>query len=308
MRSRHDVVWGLNYRSNHDHVGNSAFLKFLPDVLTTNLFSGFVQDEITLTEDRLTLTLGTKLEHNDFSGFEYQPSARLSLRLTDRQTAWAAVSRAVRTPSRIDRDLFIPAPINLEGGPGFASEKLMAYELGDRIQPRDDLSFSAAAFYNDYDDLRSLEQTMPSVLANGLTGRGYGAELTGIYQAASWWRLHAGYTFMQLQLHKKPDSTDLSSQRQEGDSPHHQLLFRSSMDLSERVQWDATARYVDSLPNQRIPSYWALDLRLAFLPTKHLEFSVVGQNLLDNQHPEFGTPATRREIRRGIYGKVACRF
>src|SRR5947207_13225011 len=83
VRSRHDVVWGLNYRSNHDHVGNSAFLKFLPDVLTTNLFSGFVQDEITLTEDRLTLTLGTKLEHNDFSGFEYQPSARLSLRLTD---------------------------------------------------------------------------------------------------------------------------------------------------------------------------------------------------------------------------------
>lgn len=304
----HDVVWGLNYRLNHDHVGNSAVLAFLPAVLTTQLFSGFVQDEITLVENRLKLTLGTKLEHNDFSGFEYQPSARLSLRFTDRQTVWAAVSRAVRTPSRIDRDLFAPAPVNLAGGPGFDSEKLLAYELGDRIQPRDDLSFSAAAFYHNYDDLRSVERTVPIVLANGLTGKAYGTELTAIYLAAPWWRLHAGYTFLQLHLHKKPGSTDISSPGQEGDSPHHQLLFRSSMDLSERVQWDAMARYVDNLPNQRIPFYWGLDSRLAYLPRKDLEFSVVGQNLLDSRHPEFGTPATRKEIQRGVYGKVTWRF
>jgi len=306
--TRHDVSWGLNARWNDDHVDNSSALAFLPAVLTTRLYSGFVQDDVALVRDRLRLTLGTKLEHNDFSGFEYQPSARLALSLSNHQTFWAAVSRAVRTPSRIDRDFFVPAPLKLAGGPGFDSEKLVAYELGYRTQPRDDLSLSAATFYHHYDDLRSLEQTVPRVLANGLAGEGYGAEITSAYHAASWWRLQAGYTFLQLSLHKKPGSTDISSVAQEGDSPRHQLLVRSSMDLNERIRWDTTARYVDRLPNQRIPSYWALDFQLLVLLHEDLELSVAGQNLLDDSHPEFGQPASRKEIARSIYGRLTWRF
>ena len=312
LGNRQDIVWGLDYRLNDDHVGNSPILAFLPPQLNTQLFSGFVQDEITVVENRLKLTLGSKLEHNDFSGFEYQPSGRLSLRLTDRQTLWAAISRAVRTPSRIDRDFFVPPapglPGGLAGGPGFLSEKLLAYELGYRVQPRDQVSLSLAAFYNEYDDLRSLEPTVPLILANGLEGETYGAEFTATYQATPWWRLHAGYTFLQMQLHTKASSRDTASQGQEGDSPHHQFLLRSSMDLTDKIQWDATARYVDNLPHQLIPAYWSVDLRLAYQARKNLELAIVSQNLLDSQHPEFGVPASRREIQRGVYGKVTWRF
>jgi iron complex outermembrane receptor protein len=300
--TRHDVLWGVNYRLNHDSVVNSAGLAFLPPVLTTRLFSAFIQDELALLENRLKLTLGTKLEHNDFSGFEYQPSVRLALRVTADRTAWAAVSRAVRTPSRIDRDFFVPS--FLAGGPGFDSEKLIAYELGLREQPRENVSFSAAAFFHDYDDLRSLELTRPRVLANGLAGEAYGVEIAGTDQVFPRWRLAGGYTFLQLHLHKKPGSTDVTSEAQEGDSPRHQILARSSMDIGERFQWDATARYVERLQNQRIPSYSELDLRVAYLPGHNLELSVIGRNLLHNHHPEFGGPATRRELQRSVAGKI----
>jgi len=297
-------------------VGNTPILAFRPPKLTRQVCSGCLQDEITLVENRLKLALGTKLEHNDFSGFEYQPGGRLSLRLTDRPTVWGAISRAVRTPSRIDRDFFIPPGIapaltnGLAGGPGFLSEKLIAYELGYRVQLRDRLSVSLAGFYNDYDDLRSPEvpTNVPATFANGLTGETYGAEITAAFQATPWWRLHAGYTYLQMQLHTKPGSADTTSRGQEGDSPHHQLLLRSSMDLSDKIQWDTTVRYVDNLPHQFVPAYWAMDVRLAWLPCKNLELAVVGQNLLDNRHPEFGTPPSRKEIQHSIYGKVTWRF
>jgi len=313
---RHDIVWGLGYRLSDDHVGNSPILEFLPPKLTTQIFSGFVQDEITLVENRLKLALGSKLEHNDFSGFEYQPSGRLSLRLTDRQSLWGAVSRAVRTPSRIDRDFFIPPGISpalsngLAGGPGFVSEKLIAYELGYRARLFDPLSVSLAVFYNDYDDLRSFElrTNAPAIFANGLTGETYGAEITATYQVTPWWRLHAGYTYLQMNLHTKHGSADTTSEDQEGDSPHHQILLRSSTDITDKIQWDMTVRYVDNLPHQFVPAYWAMDARLAWLPCKNLEFAVVGQNLLDNRHPEFGTLPARREIQHSIYGKITWHF
>jgi iron complex outermembrane receptor protein len=312
LGSRQDIVWGLDFRQSDDHVGNSAVLAFLPPDLTTRLYSGFIQDEITLVKNRLKLTLGTKLEHNDFSGFEYQPSGRLALRLGDRQMLWAAVSRAVRTPSRIDRDFHIPPlpglPGGLAGGPGFVSEKLIAYELGYRIQPSGNLSISAAAFRNDYDDLRSLEPKAPAVFATGFKGETYGAELTTTWQAAPRWRLRAGYTWLEMRLRAKPGSADTASQRQAGDSPRHQFQLRSSVDLGDKLQWDTTARYVDGLPHQRIPAYWAVDLNLAWLPCKDLELALAGQNLLDGGHPEFGTPASRREIRRGVHGKLTWRF
>jgi len=323
LGERQDIVWGLNYRLSEDRVANTPNFAFLPAQLSFQLFSAFVQDEITLVRDRLRLTLGSKFEHNDFSGFEFQPSGRLSWTVTSRQTLWAAISRAVRTPSRIDQDFFVPnnsppPPFALAGGPEFVSEELRAYELGYRVRPIDRLSFSLAAFYNDYDNLRSLEPGSPSgppfTVGNGLEGESYGAELAGSYQMTSWWRWQAGYTYLQEHIRLKPGSLDFNQARGEGSDPENQFSVRSSIDLPGDVELDAALRYVDVLQNiangvrGTVPSYLELDVRLSWMPVKNLELSVVGQNLLDRQHPEFGFPTSRHEIQRGAFVKVTWRF
>src|SRR3989440_2328702 len=179
----HDLVWGLGYRLINDRVVNSAAVEFLPLHVARQWFTGFVQDEIALVSNRLHVALGTKLEHNDYTGFEIQPSGRVNWRLSPSGTLWAAVSRALRTPSRIDRELFVRVPpaTFLAGGPGFDSEEELAYELGYRHQ-RGALALSVATFYSRYHGLRSVQQLHPPapdtlVIANGQDGESYGAEL-----------------------------------------------------------------------------------------------------------------------------------
>lgn len=315
LGERHDIVWGLGYRLINDDVGNSAQLAFLPAQVSRQWFSAFGQDEIALAKDRLHVTLGMKIEHNDYTGFEFQPSGRLAWRLSEQQTLWAAISRAVRTPSRIDREFFVPGspPFLLAGGPDFDSETLLAYELGYRVQPLPPLSFSLSAFYNDYDNIRSLEQAdpplpFPLVIGNGLEGKSYGAELTANYQVTDWWWLRAGYTELRIDLHPKPGSTDTTSGAAESHDPNHLFSLRSSWDLPGHWELDAAFRYVSRIDNQQVPAYEELDVRLGWQPIPGLEFSIVGQNLLHDHHAEFGSPATRREIERGVYGKILWRF
>jgi iron complex outermembrane receptor protein len=311
---RHDIVWGLGYRLIDDNVSNSTALAFLPPSVSRQWFSAFVQDEIALVKDRLHLTLGTKIEHNDYTGFEFQPSGRLAWKLSQKQTLWAAISRAVRTPSRIDRELFAPGspPFLLAGGPNFFSEQLLAYELGYRVQPHQRLSLSAAAFYNDYDDLRSLEinsrTVFPIMIANGLKGKSYGAELTADYRVTNWWRMRAGYTGLGIHLRSKPGSTDPLLGSSESHDPNHQFFLRPSLDLPGHFELDPSFRYVSRIANQTVPAYAELDVRLAWRPSPKLEFSIVGQNLLHDHHAEFGAPAARQEIERSVYGKVLWRF
>ncbi|MBI3851822.1 MAG: TonB-dependent receptor [Verrucomicrobia bacterium] len=313
---RNDIVWGLGYRLIEDDVGNTAALAFLPARLSRQWFSGFVQDEIALVRDRLHLTLGTKLEHNDYTGFEVQPSGRLAWNVTQHQTVWGAVSRAVRTPSRIDNDFFAPGnpPFTLlQGGTNFVSEELLAYELGYRIQPHPRLSLSLAAYYNDYDNLRSVEKVnppapFPIVIANGQEGESYGAELTAEYRVTDWWRLRAGYTELRIHVRAKPGSTDTSNGSGESHDPNHQVTVRSSWDLPGHLEFDAGFRYVSQIENQKVPAYEELEARLAWRPIPKLELSIVGQNLLHNHHPEFGALASRQEIERSVYGKVTWRF
>src|SRR2546428_6982490 len=159
LGARHDVVWGLGYRLINDRVANSSMLAFLPPGVARQWFTGFVQDEIALVPNRLHVALGSKIEHNDYVGFEVQPSGRVNWRLRSSGTLWAAVSRALRSPSRIDRELYAPAqpPYFLAGGPGFHSEEALAYELGYRHQ-RGTLALSLATFYNRSHGPRSLEQ------------------------------------------------------------------------------------------------------------------------------------------------------
>jgi iron complex outermembrane receptor protein len=306
----HDVVWGIGYRYSNDRVDNSPALAFLPPHLARRLVTAFVQDEVTLVENRLHLTLGSKFEHNDYTGFEYEPSVRLAWTPSREQTVWGAVSRAVRAPSRIDRDFYVPGqpPFFLAGSPDFQSEIVYASEAGYKIQPTATLTASAATFYNVYKDLRSLETGQPFTFANGLEGESYGVELEASYQPVSRWRLNTGYTFFHLDVRRRPGSTDTTSEGQEGDSPRHAAFLESRLDLPRNLELDARVRYVDALPDQGVPSYVAFDARLGWRPSKNLEISVVGSNLTDPRHPEFGTPAARREIQRGVYGKVSCRF
>jgi iron complex outermembrane receptor protein len=315
---RHAIVWGLGYRLIDDDVGNSSTnLAFLPAQKTFQIFSAFVQDEITLVEDRLRVTLGSKFEHNDYTGFEFQPGGRVAWTPTDQQTIWAAVSRAVRTPSRIDRHFFAPRDpphTVLQGGPDFVSEELIAYELGYRIQPQPKLSVSAAVFYHDYDELRSAEPldpppaTTPLVIANGLKGESYGIELTTTYQVTDWWRLRAGYTFLEKNIFLKPGSRDINQGMGEGNDPEQQFLLRSSLEFPGHLELDASIRYVDRLPAPHVPDYIGCDLRVGWRPLKNLELAIVGQNLLDNRHPEFGAAPTRQEIERSVYGRIAWNF
>jgi iron complex outermembrane receptor protein len=315
LGERHDIVWGLGYRLIDDDVGNTPALAFLPSQVSRQWFSTFGQDEIALVKDRLHLTLGTKIEHNDYTGFEFQPSGRLAWRVNQQQTLWAAISRAVRTPSRIDREFFVPGspPFAIAGGPDFDSETLLAYELGYRVQPLPRLALTLAVFYNDYDNIRSLEQVnpplpIPQVLANEQEGESYGAELTADYRVTDWWRLRAGYTELRIDIRPKPGSTDTTAGSNESHDPERYFSLRSSLDLPGHWELDAAFRYVSRIENQQVPAYGELDVRLGWRPRPELEFSIVGQNLLHDHHAEFGNVAMRREIERGVYGTVLWRF
>jgi iron complex outermembrane receptor protein len=323
------IVWGLGYRFTDDMAGPAPTVAFLPPHLEQRLYSGFAQDEIMLREN-LFFTLGTKLEHNDYTGTETEPSARLRLNLTARQMLWAAVSRAVRTPSRIDRDLSeptgLPKPFPqsiLNGSPNFISETVIAYELGYRAQLGDNVTTSLSTYYNDYDNIRSTTPGTPGfpnfgfplVFQNNLEGETYGLESSTSYQVLDWWRLHGGYDLLEEHLRVKPGQVDFNDAHNETADPENQFSLRSSMDLPQNMELDAALRWVDKIyinngPTLgKVPSYYELDIRLGWNPTKRLEFSIVGQNLLHNHHAEYGFPGpTQEEIERSVYGKVVWRY
>ena len=310
-----DLVWGLAYRLVDDGVNNTPANAFLPPRVKRQWFSGFVQDEVAIVRDRLHLTLGTKVEHNDYTGVEIQPSVRLAWRPAKTQTVWSAFSRAVRTPSRIDRDLFSPAtpPYRVAGGEKVVSEKLLSAEFGYRVQLEPSLALSLATFFNTYDDLRSLEPlnppfAFPVEASSGLHGRSGGAELTADWRVSPAWRLRAGYT--ELRVHSEPQSgtADRTTRDSIARDPNHQLFLRSLVDLSARWECDTALRYIAPIGNQRLPGYTEADVRLGWRPTAACELSLNGQNLLHNHHPEFNGPGSRREIQRGFYGKATWSF
>ena len=328
--ARHDILWGAGYRLTRDELDNTLFATFTPESRKDETFSAFLQDKIDLWEEKLFLTLGSKFEHNDYTGFEYQPNARLTWLVSERQTLWAAVSRAVRIPARLNSDLRLTAPvpglpfplyINVNGDRDFESEELLAYEAGYRVQVRDDLSFDLSLFYHDYDKLLTQEPgtpvvvidpptlyiVLPNTLDNGMTGESYGGTLVANWQPTSAWRLQFQYAYIDLQLHNKPDSLDVSAQNAEGNSPEHQVSLYSFVDLPHDLSLYTGVRYVDHLPNLGIHSYTALDLSLAWSPRDDLAFSVTGQNLTDGGHVEFGS-AMGNEVERSIFGKVTWQF
>lgn len=307
--ARHNIVWGVGYRFIRDETDNSTpIIGLVPKSRDMPLYSAFIQDEISLAGDRLRLIVGTKLQHNVFSDFELQPSGRLAWS-GKHYTLWTAVSRAVRAPSRIDVDYHLPTyPVpppgpSVAGGPNFTSEKLMAYELGYRLQPVQGSFFSVAAFYNSYDDLYSVEAlpgTLTFQIQNGTTGRSGGVELSGQMQVKDWWRVRGGYSYFYKELANKPGHTyDYSDL---GNDAENRVMLQSMLDLPANFQFDLTFRYIGALPKPEIPEYMTFDARLAWVG-RSVEFAVIGRNLREDRHQEFSA-----YIPRNIYGTIACRF
>jgi iron complex outermembrane receptor protein len=314
LAERHNIVTGIGYRLVRDDFSSaSTFRAILPQKKNMDLVNAFMQDEITVT-DRLTLTAGTKVLHNVYTGIEVQPSVRMAMRLMTNNTLWAAISRAVRTPSRIDRDYFSPVTpqppeiASVTGGPGFISEKAFAYELGYRLQPNSNSSFSVATFYNVYKDVYSLE-TLPGTRTlqtfNGSEGTSWGTELSGTYQILDKWRIRGGYTYLDVKLQAKPGHTFDPSYL--ANDVRNQFMLQSMADLPLNLHLDVIARYLDYLPKTQttasVPSYFAFDTRIAFT-FKNAELSIVGQNLPHKNHREYQALS----IPRSIYGKLTYRL
>jgi iron complex outermembrane receptor protein len=316
---QHDVVYGANYHLSADDIGNlGPSLAFIPDNETVHLVSAYVQDEFHIIPNEFSITAGSKFEYNSFSGFEFQPTARFTWNATAGQTVWGAVSRAVRTPTRIDQDLIVPNPTSgapplFLGNPDFGSETLIAYELGYRIRPLNNLSVDLSGFYNDYDNLRSIEPVTPAgpfVFKNRLEGTSYGASLTTKWRITDWWQMDGNVSVLQEDIHPGPGSADVTNGTSEGNDPNCMFAIRSSLDLPHNVQLDSVLRYVGDLPNPATPAYLTMDVRLAWAPNSHVEIAVVGRNLLDDKHPEFsaGPQGVTREVDRSVFGTFKWHF
>ncbi len=316
LTARSSITWGAGYRLSQDQVGNSAVLSFKPPYQDLQLFNLFAQDQILLWPERLRLTLGSKLEHNDYTGFEIMPSGRLAWTPGKSNTLWAAVSRAVRSPSRIDADFYftVPTPTggtqSLDGGPDFASEILTAYEAGWRVQPMANLTASVSAFYNVYDDLRSVEVTSPGhfEFMNGEEGEVRGVELSLGWQTLSWWQVRAGATALKEEFRVQSGHSDISSPGSQGNDPEAQYGLQSMMDLPYGFQLNAVARYVSELPTPVVPYYATVDLSVVWA-WQHLEVTLSGFDLAEMRHAEFG-PATanRQQVPRSFAARVTGRF
>jgi iron complex outermembrane receptor protein len=337
----HQIVLGLGYRSIHDRNDPSFTVSLQPNHVSLNLFNAFIQDEISLVDNRLKLTLGSKLEHNTFTGFEIEPNARLLWALTPNQSVWTAVSRAVRTPALTEQGLRLnsqvippgtpanpapfPAVVAVFGSPQFNSEDLLAYELGYRVQATSTVSFDIATFYNNYSNLRSAEPgtpflegspaptdiVVPLVAENKMSGGTYGVELFADWKLLPKWRVTGSYSYLQMDIHKNSNSQDPTADNPNGSSPRHQWYVRSSADLPKHFDLDTTLRFVDHLPSLNLPSYYSLDAHLGWRPVKNLELSIGGQNLLDNQHLEFLPDFVNTSptvVKRSIFGSITVTF
>jgi iron complex outermembrane receptor protein len=309
---RQTISGGGEYRFGRDDVTNSAYVAFLPAQRNQKWASVFVQDQLALT-DRLRLTLGARLERNDYTGSELLPNARLAWSVAAGQLLWAAASHTVRAPSRLDRDTFVPGtpPFLLTGGPAVRSETANVYELGYRGQFRDAVTVSVTAYHAHYDHLRT-QEIAPSrqsvFFANGMNGKTSGIELWGAIQASSRWRLSGGFSGLREDLRLEPWSNDLGAPAaQEGKDPARTWTLQSLFDLPNAMELDVMARRVSALSSPAVPSYLGVDVRFGWRPRRGLELSVTGQNLFE-KHAEFSPVATRTEFGRGVFVSVRRHF
>lgn len=329
---RNNLVWGAGYRLADDSYNTTPVLSFVPAEEQKNLFSTFVQNTFEAT-DRLDLTLGTKLEHNGYTGFEVQPTAKFAFNPDDRSTFWGSVARAVRSPSRTEDSIRYtfgnPAPGVAIVGIGDAdveSESLIAYELGYRISPREGLVFDIATYYNDYDNLTTLTRgamfpggpgfIIPLNVMNLGEAEMYGIEVSSSWQVTPSWLLSGYYSYGHLNADS--GAADQLFLDYESLWPQHSFNIRSLYNITENVELDTAVYYVSSLDDARevdgtlnpIEDYVKWDVRLGWRPWDGLELSLAGLDLLESGQQQFINsrfyPASR--VGRSYYGKVTWRF
>ena len=298
----HKVVWGGGYRRSKDTIDPGVFFGFVPASRTLRWTNLFVQDALALSAT-LELTLGLKFEHNSYTGTETLPNLRLAWQPAAQQLVWGALSRAVRAPARLDRDIRLPPagpPFIIAGGPEFVSEVANVLELGYRAQPSTEWSYSATAFLHDWRRLRS-GQTPPNALVqNRIDGKTYGVEGWAAWQVMPALRLSAGVSTLQKDLRLQEGSTDPVGPPNLGDDPNHQWSLRAAFNPAEGHEVDLAVRRVASLPQASVPAYTAVDARYGWMVSREVELSLVGNNLFDSSHPEFGAAPARSEFGRSF--------
>ncbi len=335
----HDFIYGLGFRYFQDNFFNdpSRRVFYLPGRSNHELYSGFVQDEIALFEDRFRLTLGTKLEYNDFTGWEVQPNIRGIWLNSPRHVLWAAVSRAVQVPGRDANDiksllpiepippsaaLSLPTFFEGRGNTSIESQELIAYEAGFRVQPSDQLSMEVAGFFNDYEKFLTGEAGLielgdppnhfisPSLTINGGTGRSFGFEITADWRPTDTWRLVGTWSFLDIEF----DDFAIAPFA-EGNDPRTQFSLRSSLDLPGNIELDLWGRFVDDLSAfaaENVEDYFDMDARLSWRPKKGVEVALVGQNLWESERFEFGqnpfTPTVISAVQRSFYVQISYGF
>jgi iron complex outermembrane receptor protein len=329
---RQNLIWGFGARFTGSHPEQVVpTVEWIPNDFTDKLYTFFVQDEIDLAPDRLRLTVGAKFLHNNHTGFELQPTARLLWMTSPRQSFWGGVTRAVRTPSRVDQHLqftalffpAIPAFLRLQGDEGVTSEYMLGYEGGYRSLLFEDLFLDVAVFHNSYDDLLSVEplgfilepepapphQLLPVLFRNRVLGSTSGFEIAPVWTAASWLRLKGSYSYLNLDFETEPGSGDQSTAVQiEGSSPRHQIVAQSLLELPRDLELDVAYRFVSELAYRRADAYHTADVQLSWSASDRLRLSLVGRNLFDADHVEFTSdPGPNVGVRRAFYANVTIR-
>lgn len=314
----HELVWGVGYRRRYDNTRSEtlARVRFQPVNRDTDKYSAFVQDTIAVHKS-VDLLIGTKVEKNEYTGWEVQPSARATWRIDSTQVAWASISRAVRTPSRSEHDLTAIAAISppppaaafifIQGDRRVDSEILIAYELGYRCRPTKNVTLDAAIYYSDYDDfITASSGANPTILLfnNSATAETFGGEIGSTVQATEDWRLFASYSFIHVDIRG-------GSENLEDDSPDHSFTLRSAYDVTSDLELNASGYYVDNLSDQDVSSYFRLDLGLTWRPRPDTTISIWGQNLTENHHVEqFDSFNIQRnvDVPRSLYAQIQFDF
>jgi iron complex outermembrane receptor protein len=337
LPARQQISWGLGARASKgdDRIVTSG-LAFVPYNRTDELFTAFFQDDISLINNKLSFSAGTKALKTNYTGVQFEPTGRLLWTPTAHQTVWASFTHALRTPSDGERDFYLlgftgsilpnglPVLARFNANPNFHSEELNGYEAGYRRLIAKNFYIDVAAFYNHYGDLFSEDITgapyvetvpgpahvlIPAEFGNGLVGRTTGGELAPDWKVNNWWRLRASYSFLQMELKKGTNSQDIgTASATSGSSPRHQLMIQSAFDISKVFNLDLAYRYISALPGEMVNSYSTADARFSWQTSQHWQLSVVGRNLLQPYHYESnGDPGPLVGIKRSVYGQITWR-
>lgn len=318
-----EITWGAGYRHVADDLRSRGYtISFSPQTRSTALYSLFVQDEIRLRDD-LRLTVGSKFEHNDFTGFEYQPSARLMWQATPTDNLWGAVSRAVQTPSRALDDsqlnFQVLGPVGPvltgQGNREVRSENLLAWEIGYRGRFGQHFTLDATAFINNYDKLLSREPQPPIGplinyrYENRFVGRTRGYELDAHWQLQPGWRLNASYSRLAIDLSGKDSADPTYEAAGQGSDPRHLVKLHSRHDLGSGIEFDAGVYHGSRLAALGVAAYTRLDLRLGWRLRPDLDLDLIGRNLLDRRHVEYlGQDVLASEVPRSLLARLKLRF